>query len=561
MPSPERAILEALETGWAEADDRRRRSGELDAMRDRCASLYGFVQEFWGVLEPGRPFVGGWAIQAICDHLEGVTRGEFNRLLITCPPGLGKSLLVGVFWPAWEWTIRPDLRFLATSYSEANVLRDNRKMRLLIESEAYQVTWGDRVQPTSKWGDQKIENAATGFREGRPFTSMTGGRGDRVLIDDPHSVDTAESDAQRAATVQTFREAIPDRLNDLQCSAIVIIMQRLHSQDVAGTILDLGLPYVHLNLPMEFEPDRRCSTPIFTDPRKEAGELLFPERFPREEVEKLKLVKGSYAYAGQYQQRPAPREGGLFKRTWFDFVAAAPAKARRTRAWDLASSTKASADWTAGVRLARDEVGLFYIEGVARGRLNPGEVERLILNTAHADTVGTAVRVPQDPGQAGKAQAGTLVRLLAGFDARAKPPSGDKLTRATPAAAQAEAGNIKIVRTGDPARDAWIEPFLDELCLFPAGAHDDQVDAFADALNDLALPTMKGAGAFEWMRQEAEALGIAASGEPALVRLRVPPGVSHVQGISGRSYAIQNDILEVIPEDAEPLKRRGYKPA
>jgi len=515
LRSPEAALLETIQSGWAEEDERRRQTGELDEIRARCATLYGFVQEFWSVLEPGRDFIGGWAIRAVCDHLEAVSRGLFNRLLITVPPGMGKSLLVSAYWPAWEWTQRPELRFLATSYSEANCSRDNVRMRRLIESPTYQAAWGDRVcRRSEKWGETRFENTATGFREARPFASMTGGRADRLLIDDPHSVKTAESDAERTSTIQTFRESIPDRLNDLQMSAIVVIMQRLHSLDVAGTIIDLNLPYVHLNLPMEFDPARRCVTPIFTDPRTEPGELLFPERFPPEEIAKLKAVKGQYAWASQYAQAPVPREGGLFKYSWLPFVPASPARATRTRAWDLASSTRASADYTVGVLLARDDDGVFYVEDVKRGRFGPGEVQQLILSTAQADPPGTAVRVPQDPGQAGKAQADALIKLLAGFDVRAKPPSGDKLTRATPAAAQAEAGNVRIIRTGDQARDMWIQPFLDEVTLFPAAAHDDQVDALADALNDLAGPGMKSWGVFELARQEAEKLGVVSPDEP-----------------------------------------------
>ncbi|MEI6439054.1 MAG: phage terminase large subunit [Alphaproteobacteria bacterium] len=470
--------------------ERLRVRDNADELRARSNSLYGFVQEFWPILEPTRPFVGGWAVRAICDHLEAVTRGDIQYLLITVPPGMAKSLLVSVFWPAWEWSRAglASMRFLTTSYSEANVLRDNQKMRRLVESEKYQALWPSITFAKDQNAKGKFENTETGMREGRAFASMTGGRGDRVIIDDPHSVDSAESDTQRENVVTTFREAINDRLNDMQRSAIVIIMQRLHSRDVAGTILALGLPYVHLNLPMEFEPDRRCVTLIgFEDPRTAAGELLFPERFPRAEVEGLKLSKGSYAYAGQYQQRPAPRDGGMFKRAWFTSVGAIPADVKiRVRAWDLAA-TDGGGDYTVGVRMSRDPRGIFYVEHVARGQFGPADVDRTIVNTATQDGRSTRVCLPQDPGAAGKNYAATLVRMLAGYDVKATPPTGSKETRATPAASQAEAGNIRILMTGDPAQDAWVEPFLAELSVFKTGTHDDQVDAFADALNDLAL--------------------------------------------------------------------------
>jgi len=475
-------------------------------IRERCSSLYGFIVEFWPVLEPKTPFIGGWAIKAMCDHLEAVTDGRIQYLLITVPPGMMKSLLVAVFWPAWEWSAKgmPATRYLTSSYSEANVLRDNQKMRRLVECEKYQALWGSDVQfARDQNAKGKFENTRTGGREGRAFGSMTGGRGDRVIIDDPHSVDTAESDVQRAATVTTFREAIPDRLNDMQRSAIVIIMQRLHEQDVAGAILKLGLPYEHLNLPMEFDPERRCRTKIgFEDPRTHDGELLFPERFPRAEVEGLKLAKGSYAYAGQYQQRPAPREGGLFKRHWFKIVTALPAGCRNpVRGWDL-GATEGGGDPTAGVKAYRDgRDGGFYFTSAIRQQLGAAGVEALIVNTARTDGPGCTIRLPQDPGAAGKSYVQILMKALAGFPVKSVQPTGDKVTRALALAGQAEAGNVYILATGNPAQDAWIEPFIDELCVFPSGAHDDQVDAAADAFNELALaqvaPTAS-TGTFRW---------------------------------------------------------------
>lgn len=115
-------------------------------------------------------------------------------------------------------------------------------------------------------------------------------------------------------------------------------MQRLHERDTSGLILTKGLPYVHLMLPMRFEPDRRCVTPYFADPRIKEGELLFPERFPKEQVDLLERTLGSYASAGQLQQRPVPRGGGLFKRSWFGTVKALPTGCRFVRGWELAAT-------------------------------------------------------------------------------------------------------------------------------------------------------------------------------------------------------------------------------
>lgn len=481
-----------------------------DAIRARCqGSLIAFVEEFWTVLEPARPFAKGWAIEAVADHLEAVTAGDIQYLLITIPPGMMKSLMVAVFWPAWEWGPKklPSNGFLTSSFSGPNVLRDNVKMRRLIESEKFRMLWPELVLASDQNAKTKFENTSRGYREGRAFASMTGGRGDRVIIDDPHSVDTAESDTERASTVKTFREAIPDRLNDMTKSAIVVIMQRLHEDDVAGQIIKLRLPYVHLNLPMEYDPKRHCTTRrkdgsvLFTDPRTVDGELLFPERFPRsvigrDETEGLKKVKGAYAYAGQYQQRPTGREGGLFKRAWFagkivDRASVPLIAYRRVRAYDLAGTKPKpgrSPDWTVGARMLRHGTD-YYIEGVDRRQDSPGSIQANALALAETDPPGTTIRLPQDPGQAGVAQVESWIKALAGFTVVAKPPTGAKDVRATPLATQVEHGNVYLVNSGPPedGLDAWIEVFIDELCAFPNGSNDDQVDAAADAFNELAI--------------------------------------------------------------------------
>lgn len=397
-----------------------------------------------------------------------------------------KSLAVSVFWPAWEWGPKglPATRIVAASHEQGLAVRDNLRARRLIASEWYQSLWGDRVVLTHDQNAKiKFENEATGFRQAAAAGSITGARGDRVIIDDPHSVEGAASEAQRESVVEWFLEAVPTRLNNPDRSAIVVVMQRLHERDVSGVILAKDLGYEHLCLPMEFESERRCSTSIgFSDPRTEDGELLFPARFSREVVERDKKVMGAYAVAGQFQQRPAPREGGLFKRAWFEVVDAIPANAkRRVRAWDFAA-TEGGGDWTAGVKVSVAD-GVFYVEDVVRDRLSPGGVDKLLKAVTSQDnaTASVRVRIPQDPGQAGKTDVASKIKLLAGYDVRAKPVTGDKEQRARPAASQAEAGNVKLLR------GRWNEAFMEELCTFPAGAHDDQVDAFADAINELAL--------------------------------------------------------------------------
>lgn len=420
-----------------------------------------------------------WHIDFICEHLEAVTDGRINRLLINVPPGSMKSLLVSVLWPSWEWGPRGlrSMRYLTTSFSEGPVKRDTRKTRDLILSEWYQSLWPE--VKLVRTAELSFANSGTGTREGVPFGSLTSQRGDRLILDDPHSVETAESEVERANTTRKFREGAINRLNDQERSAIVVIMQRLHEDDISGTILKLGMGYTHLCLPMELEVERRCTTEIgFTDPRQYDGDLLDPIRMPRATIDKLKRDTTEYAYAGQYQQRPAPREGGIFKRHWFEIVPAAPAGGRRCRGWDLAASKTATSAYTAGVRLSVLN-GVYYIEDVARERGSAADVERLILGTAQSDGRSTTVSIPQDPGQAGKAQVAAFARLLAGFNCRFSPESGDKESRALPVSAQAEVGNIKIVK------GAWNDAFLEEISSFPAGTYKDQVDALSRAFSVL----------------------------------------------------------------------------
>lgn len=555
----------------AEAE-RARVAADAERIRARCTTLAGFVREAWHVLEPNQPYVHGWHIDAVCAHLEAITHGRFlalgleNRVLINIPPGTMKSLIASVFWPAWEWGPcgLAGLRYLTTSYKEDFVKRDARRMRDLVSSEWYRALWPEIV--LSRSGEISFANTATGSREGMPFTSLTAGRGDRVIIDDPHSTETAESEPERERTLRIFRESVTTRLNDPARSAIVVIMQRLHERDVSGQILRLGLGYVHLMLPMEFEAERACRTPIFADPRTVDGELLFPERFPRAVVERDKIPLGAYAVAGQFQQRPAPRAGGLFDRADFGIVDALPPIEKWVRGWDFAGTKKrpgADPDWTVGVKMGRGADKRFYIADVVRVRETPGKVRQRLINTANQDGAAVGIRIPKDAGQAGIAQAEDYVTALAGFIVSAVAPTGSKEVRAKPLSSQVEVGNVVLLR------GAWNDAFLDEVGMFPAGSHDDQVDAAADAFNELA-GVLPGEGLIEFYRRQIEvgpSSGVLRHGwsmpsgvvDCAKVELAAPPGTGTVIGLSGASYTPDTcGRIAVLTADAGPLLAAGF---
>lgn len=451
-------------------------------------SLLEFVKMGWGSIEPGVDFTSGWAVGAMAEHLEAVTSGEIRRLLINVPPGSTKSMLTSVFWPAWEWGPKnlAHHRFICASVTQDLAVRDMVRSRDLMQREFYQEHWGDRF--TFK-GDVnakiRYENNLSGWRQAIGVGgSLIGHRGDRIIIDDPHSKEGTDSEVKREASLLWFSETLPTRLNDLDKSAIVVIMQRLHDRDISGLILAKELGYEHLCLPMEYEPDHPHMSTRFTDPRSEPGDLLWPERFSRKAVEELKTAfrskGGTYAEAGQLQQRPVPRGGGMFKAADFEIVdTPAPASATRCRGWDFAASTGDRADWTVGAKMARDAGGTWWIEDIQRFRSGPADVEARILETAQRDGVGVPVSIPQDPGQAGKAQVRALTAKLAGFNVRSSTETGSKDIRATPFAAQVEGQNVKVVR------GPWLDTLIAEACLFPNGEHDDQIDALSRAFNDI----------------------------------------------------------------------------
>lgn len=308
----------------AEAIKVKKRREERERQSDlgepgRSGGLMHFVRYFWHVLEPNKPLIDGWVMHAICMHLEAVTRGEIKRLLINVPPGFAKSVIVNCFWPAWEWSAAgmPHLRYVTFAYASHLTERDNGRFRDVLRSQAFKELWSDVFTLTAD-GVVKPTNDARGWKFSSSIDGVgTGERGDRVLCDDIHNIREGESEKIRSGTVQWVKEGMSNRLNDMQTDAIVGIGQRVHELDASAAMLEDD-DYVHLMVPMEYDPSRHCSTVIgWEDPRTEYGELAWPERFPQHVVTKLKRTLGPYAYSAQYQQAPEPRGGGILKRDWW----------------------------------------------------------------------------------------------------------------------------------------------------------------------------------------------------------------------------------------------------
>ena len=499
--------------------DLARQEFELDRA-DAEEKLAEFIRQAWSVLEPGQEYIHGWHIDFICEHLEAITDGVefddgtyYNRLLINVPPGTMKSLTVGVFWPAWEWGPRnmPHLRYVCASHSQSLAIRDSMKMRRLIMSEWYQERWGDRVRLV---GDQnaktKFETTATGFREAVAAGSITGARGDRVIIDDPHSVEGAASDQMRASTIEWFLEAVPTRLNNPKSSAIVTVMQRLHHEDVSGIILDRDLGYDHICLPMLYDPATAKETMLgFVDRRKEDGELLFPQRFPQDVVDRDRHVMGEYAFAGQMQQTPTPRGGGVIRRDWwqkykresyppFDYVIAALDTAYTTKQENDPSAMTVWGIWSGGDMTAQitrtpgadgsiTQLARTYTPEHPKCMLIYAWQERLELHELVERVRDTMTdygvqKLLVENKAAGFSVAQELRRVY-GYDEFGvqliDPKGRDKLARLYSVQHLFEEGLIYA-----PDR-SWADMVITQAEQFPKAAHDDLVDTTSMALRHL----------------------------------------------------------------------------
>ncbi len=275
------------------------------------------------MLEPATPFVDGWCLDAMAEHLEAVNDGEILRLLINISPGSMKSLMVNVFWPAYEWGPRgmAYLRTVAFSYSSGLTIRDNEKFLYLIQSQEYKDLYGS-VFSVTREGVERVSNSMRGYK----FASSIGGtgtgeRGDRIVLDDPHNVKEAESDTIRTSTVRWFDETMQNRLNDAKKSAIVVICQRVHGDDVSNTILSEYPEYVHLCVPMEYDgrdivDGEKFETPIgWSDPRHVDGELMWEERYSAEYLANFK--RRPFLWSGQYQQTPTVRGGSIIRNEYW----------------------------------------------------------------------------------------------------------------------------------------------------------------------------------------------------------------------------------------------------
>ncbi len=430
----------------------------------------------WPTLEPGTPFVDNWHIDVICEHLQAVSEGRIKNLIINVPPRTLKSSIVSVAWPTWEWIDRPHLKYLTASHADELATRDAVASRNLIQSPWYQEHFGGRFRLSS---DQNVKSRYTNDKTGHRITTSTqsgvvGEGGNRGLIDDPHDPKKALSDTYRNSSLTWHDQSFSSRLNDQRKDSFVIIMQRVHYQDLTGHLLAKG-GYEHLCLPMEFDGVKRKTSLGYYDQRTEVGELLFPERFPRDVVDRLKELLGSYAYSAQYQQSPSPIGGGIFERGNWNYYTVLPTMEEFVMSVDCAFKDLASSDFVAIQVWGRRGADKYLIHRV-KDRLGFGATVRAVRSVKAKFPQVSAILVEDKAN--GPAVIETLRQEIPGIIP--VEPDGGKIARAYAAQPEHEANNLWIP---DPSIDPDIETFIVEHAQFPNGANDDEVDAQTQMVN------------------------------------------------------------------------------
>lgn len=458
------------------------------ALRKRLAeqSLYHYVKEAWRIVEPMTVFQDNWHIRLICQYLEKVTRREILKTVLNEPPRTMKSLLVSVFWPTWVWIREPHVRWLFSSYDGALSIRDAVKSRRIMESSWYQERWGNKFKMTS---DQNVksryENDKTGYRISTSVGGVGTGEGaDLLIVDDAHNVKDSESGAVRLDTLSWWDQAFANRINDPARSARLIVGQRVHHEDLCGHVLSKERDWNHIVLPMEYEagPGRDY------DPRTGEEELLWPSRFDKKYVEAEKTRLGSYGFAGQHQQRPAPREGGIVKLGWFRRYRSLPEnKLLVIQSWDTAQKAKDINDpWAGGTFLVTPEG--YFLAHVLRRHMEYPEGKHTAIAYAEQwrpDAIliedkgnGTALiqemrskRFSEDGVGNGANKAGQSYPVIA------VNPETDKIIRMSAESPAIEAGMVWLPYEAD-----WLVDFEQEISVFPLVSHDDQVDMLSQFL-------------------------------------------------------------------------------
>lgn len=399
-----------------------------------------------------------------------------------------KSLSVCVFWPAWEWITRPHLRWLFASYASHLSIRDSIKMRTLIKSDWYQRSFGDRYQ-LIKENEQHLSNDKYGFRYASSVNGVgTGERVHRVVNDDLLNATDANSEAMREQAIEHLR-AMASRGVPSEPFCQVLIMQRLNANDPTGWAIEQG-GWEKLILPAEFELNRRAKTCIgFEDPRKEEGELLWPELFPKEKIDELKIALGSYGAAAQLQQRPAPADGGIIKLDKLKYYTTLPLRTDgnpdidyHIQSWDTAFKTGQQNDFSVCTTWGITKTAIYLVDRY-KAKVQFPELKQMLITLANQFRPAAIYVEDKASGQSLIQEIQRATRL----PIKPVKVDTDKVSRVHAVTPTIE-HNVYL-----PQNAPWLRDYIDNLLVFPNGDHDDDVDSTSQALIQIVLKRPRSA--------------------------------------------------------------------
>jgi len=451
--------------------------------------LGDYIREAWKIVEPGKEFLPNWHIDYIAEHLEAVTAGQIRRLLINMPPRYGKSFITSVAWPTWEWTTRPNLRYIFASYASSLSIKHNLDKRDIVKSDWYQKNWGALVK-LAKDQDQKTEfkNTARGFM----FATSTGGTvtgrgGDRIVPDDLINPEEAASRVARKAACAFYDRTLSTRLDDKKHGAIVAVEQRLGGNDLTAHLLK-SEEWTHIKVPASTERQR---TFIFPSSGRvkvmERDEVLCEGREDAAILLAQKGRMGTRDYKAQYEQEPTADEGGLLQRNWWKFYKPSQLPNVRRSIWfyDTAMEEGEENDYTFGIRINECDNG-FYVDRGMRKRLQYPDLKRTVVANWEVSPADLLVIEDKVSGMSLRQdlQKTTMLRVVAFKTVR------DKVFCVNRASPWCEAGKVFL-----PEGEPWVADFIEECAAFPNADHDDQPDGFAKAIMFLTSGPARAASA------------------------------------------------------------------
>jgi predicted phage terminase large subunit-like protein len=514
-----------------------------------------FAQRCFRELNPLTQFAMNWHVEVMAAKLAAVRAGEIRRLIVNVPPRYLKSLVGSVAFPAWCLGRRPATQILCVSYAQDLADKLARDCRRIMTSGWYQRAFSTRL--SAEWqAVPEFETTAQGCRLATSVGGVLTGRGaDLIVIDDPLKPDEALSQTQPKLANQWYDHTLYSRLNDKQNGAIVLIMHRLHEDDLTGHVLAQE-DWELVRLPAIAEEDETWAVDTVWGPRRfirRQCEALHPEREPLPMLEQIRRTIGEYNFAGQYQQAPTPLGGGLVKRAWFRHYGPSelpPSFDRIVQSWDTANKATELSDFSVCTSWGIKDNELYLLDVLRRRMEYPG-LKRAVHD--QFERFGPSVVLIED-----KASGTQLIQELIreGLYAVTRyQPQSDKVMRMHAQTAMIENGFVRV-----PEAAPWLAQYLHEMTVFPHGRHDDQVDATAQLLDWFKAGSgpRSNAGIFELYRRRAEALHRAQM-PGDLVRLRTPVGVSRVQLLSGIHRAVAADgTVEMTEADAAPLLQAGW---